>query len=62
MTMEQRKELIWEILREDFGIETMEQFLDAYSKMKPIDISVFVTPSKCPTPQGTKSTMSEDDL
>ena len=43
MTMEQRKELIWEILRESFGIETMEQFLDAYSKMKPLDISVFVT-------------------
>lgn len=33
-----------ELLREEYGIETREQFIEAYSKMKPIDISVFVRP------------------
>jgi len=44
MTTEQRVAALWEILREDCGIETVEQFKEAYSKLEPIDISAFVPP------------------
>lgn len=44
MTTEQRVAALWEILREEFGIETTEQFEEAYSQLRPIDISAFVPP------------------
>lgn len=36
--------LLTKILREDFGIENRAQFMEAYSKMLPIDIAIFVAP------------------
>lgn len=42
MTTEERVAALWEILREDFGIETMEQFQMEYDKLSCIDISAFV--------------------
>lgn len=40
--------LLTKILREEFGIETRAQFLEAYSKLEPIDISIFVAPVPSP--------------
>lgn len=44
MTQQERVSALWEILREEYGIETMEQFLVEYRKLPPIDISAFVEP------------------
>ena len=44
MTQQERVSELWKILREDYGIETMEQFWEAYSKLPPIDITPFVFP------------------
>lgn len=44
MTKQERVSALWDILREDYGIETMEQFLAEYRKLPPIDISAFVEP------------------
>ena len=41
MTEQQRVSALWDILREDYGIETMEQFLAEYRKLLPLDISAF---------------------
>lgn len=53
MNKKERVSALWEILREDYGIETMEQFQGVYSKLQPIDISAFVelgSPSSFPKP------------
>ena len=42
MTKQERVSALWEILREDYGINTMEQFSEAYTRCPPIDISAFV--------------------
>ena len=44
MTQQERVSALWEILREDYGINTMEQFAEAYTRCLPIDISAFVEP------------------
>lgn len=44
MTQQERVSALWEILREDYGINTMEQFVEAYTRCPPIDISAFVEP------------------
>lgn len=36
--------LLTKILREEYGIGNRAQFMEAYSMMQPIDISIFVTP------------------
>lgn len=46
MTTEQRVAALWEILREEFGIETMEQFMEAYKNCPKIDIAPFVAISE----------------
>lgn len=51
MTTEERVAALWEILREDFGIETMEQFQREYDKLPCIDISAFVAPGEPPFSQ-----------
>ena len=53
MAKKEQVEALWEILREYFGIETMEQFLEEYNNLPGIDITAFVTPldhsvSQCP--------------
>ena len=48
MTTKERVEALWEILRKDFGIETMEQFQREYDKLPCIDISAFVAPGEFP--------------
>ena len=44
MTTKEQVEAMWKILREDFGIETMEQFQREYDKLPGIDITAFVDP------------------
>ena len=44
MTTKEQVEAMWKILREDFGIETMEQFQREYDKLLGIDITAFVAP------------------
>lgn len=42
MTKQERVSALWEILREEYGIETVVQFLREYAKLPPIDITAFV--------------------
>ena len=42
MTQQERVSALWEILREEYGIETVGQFLRAYAEPPPIDITAFV--------------------
>lgn len=42
MTQQERVSALWEILREEYGIETAGQFLREYAKLPPIDITAFV--------------------
>lgn len=44
MTQQERVSALRELLREDYGIETMEQFWETYCRLPPIDISAFVEP------------------
>ena len=44
MTGQERVSELWELLREDYGINTMEQFVEAYTRCPPIHISAFVEP------------------
>ena len=44
MTGQERVSALWELLREDYGINTMEQFVEAYTRCPPIHISAFVEP------------------
>ncbi|MCR1906120.1 hypothetical protein [Intestinimonas butyriciproducens] len=48
MTTKERVEALWEMLREYFGIETMEQFQREYNRTPCIDISAFVAPGEHP--------------
>lgn len=36
-----RKEILWKILREEYGINSMKELDDAIKKQKKIDISIF---------------------
>ena len=42
MTKQERVSALWEILRDEYGIETEGQFLRAYDELPPIDITAFV--------------------
>lgn len=42
MTQQERISALWEILREEYGIETVGRFLREYAKLPPIDITAFV--------------------
>lgn len=44
MTQQERVSALWKILREEYGIKTMEQFREAYCRLPPIDLSAFVVP------------------
>lgn len=39
-----RREALLKTLREDYGITTLEQFLEAFKKIPKIDITQFVLP------------------
>ena len=39
-----RVEALWELLKSEYGIETAEQFEEAYRKGPGIDITPFVSP------------------
>ena len=42
MTKQERVSALWEILREEYRIETEGQVLRAYDELPPIDITAFV--------------------
>ena len=44
MTPEKRLSELMQILKEEYGIETQAQLMEAISKLEPIDISIFVCP------------------
>ena len=37
-------EELMEVLKTEFGISSMEQFIEEFEKLEPIDITVFCTP------------------
>ena len=45
--------LLTKTLREEYGIESKAQLMEAYSKLEPIDISIFVCPPPSRFPEKT---------